>query len=223
MHFSKQNIVVTGHYGSGKTNLSLALAMDFRSRGEAVVLADLDIVNPYFRTSDFRAFAQEQGVELVASDYAGSSLDIPALSGRLDGKIGASAPLIIDVGGDDAGALALGRYAPRLQQTGYVMLYVINAYRYLMKEPEDCVELLREIERVSRLKATHLANCSNLGPETTAQEVRAAQDYAARVSALSGLPIAFTAARRALAEELTEIPDLFPVELYVTVPWASSG
>lgn len=215
----KQNIVVTGHYGSGKTNLSLNLAMAFRQRGEQVALADLDVVNPYFRTSDFRALAEQNGIHLVASDYAGSSLDIPALTGRLDAAIRAGQRLIIDVGGDDVGATALGRYANTLEQHGYSMLYVLNAYRYLMKDPEESVVLLREIEAVSRLRATHLVNCSNLGRETTAGEIRASMDYAHQVAQLTGLPLVLTAARDTIAGELDDIQDIYPVHIYVTAPW----
>lgn len=211
--------MVTGHYGSGKTNLSLNLAMAYRGQGERVVLADLDIVNPYFRTADFGAFAERNGIELVASDYAGSSLDIPALTARLDASIGADARLIIDVGGDDAGAYALGRYAPRLRESGYSMLYVINAYRYLMREPEETLRLLRGIERASRLEATHIANCSNLGPDTAPEEVAASAVYADRVAELCGLPLALTAARREIAGELGGLDNVFPVEVYVTAPW----
>lgn len=214
----EKTIVVVGHYGSGKTNLSLNLAMEYRRRGKDVVLADLDIVNPYFRTADFHDFAEENGIELVASDYAGSSLDIPALTGRLDAKIGGSATLIIDVGGDDAGAFALGRYAPRIAQTSYTMLYVINRYRYLMKEPVECRRLLQEIENACRLKATHIANCSNLGAHTTPEELQASLVYANEVAALTGLPIGLTAARHGISEFLADIPGLFPVEIYVTAP-----
>lgn len=215
----EQNIVVTGHYGSGKTNLSLNLAMAFRERGEEVALADLDVVNPYFRSSDFRALAAQNGIDLVASDYAGSSLDIPALTGRLDAAIHAGKRLIIDVGGDDAGAIALGRYAATLRKREYSMLYVVNAYRYLVREPEESAALLREIEAVSRLRATHLVNCSNLGPNTTAEEIRASMDYVHQVAGLTGLTLAFTAARKAVAEQLTDIQDVYPVYVYVTAPW----
>lgn len=214
------NIVVTGHYGSGKTNLSLALAADFRTRGEDVVLADLDIVNPYFRSSDFRAFARENNIALVASEYASSSLDIPALTGRLDAQIMGKNRLIIDAGGDDAGALALGRYAPLLQETGYSMLYVVNTRRFLMKEPEDALALLREIEQAARLQATCIVNCTNLGTETTAEDIRASVPYMETLAKISGLPLAFTVVRRELADELDNFQDLFPVNIYVTTPWS---
>lgn len=220
--FTKQfenTIVVTGHYGSGKTNLSLNLAMDYRRQGREVVLADLDVVNPYFRTADFRDYAAQQGIQLIASDYAGSALDVPAVSGRLDAHIGGDTVVIIDVGGDDAGAMAVGRFSARLQETGYSMLYVISAYRYLVKEPSQTVKLLREIEAASRLTATCIANCSNLGSETTTEDIRRSMSYAEQVVKLTGLPLCFTAVRRDLASELRDLQDVYPVEIYVTAPW----
>ena len=215
----ENTIVVTGHYGSGKTNLSLNLAVDYRRQGREVALADLDVVNPYFRTADFRDYANRLGIRLIASDYAGSALDVPAVSGQLDAHIGGGAILVIDVGGDDAGAMALGRFSARLKETGYSMLYVVSAYRYLIKEPSQAVELLREIETASRLAATHIANCSNLGTETTAEDIRRSVNYARQVEKLTGLPLCFTSARRDLADELTDIQDVYPVEIYVTAPW----
>jgi energy-coupling factor transporter ATP-binding protein EcfA2 len=218
-----RTILVTGHYGSGKTNFSLNLAVDLRRQGREVVLADLDIVNPFFRTAEFTDLAEREGITLVASDFAGprTSIDIPALTGRLDARIGANngATLIIDVGGDDVGATTLGRYANRLPETGYSMLYVVSAYRYLMRDPAESLALLREIESASRLSATHIVNNSNLGIETTAAEIRAGVAYAEKASALTGLPILCTTARRELADELRELQDLYPVDLYVTAPW----
>lgn len=212
-------IIVTGHYGSGKTNLALNLALKLRRSGEAVALADLDIVNPYFRTADFKDIAKEHGIELLASDYAGSNLDVPALSGSLDAKINFDGTLIIDVGGDDAGAFALGRYALRIAKAPYSMLYVVSAYRYLMKDPHESAELLSRIEAASRLKATHIANCSNLGVETTAGDIIKSQKYAEKISEITGRPLIFTAARSDLAPELATIRDILPVSIYVKTPW----
>jgi hypothetical protein len=217
----KQTILVTGHYGSGKTNFSLNLAVEFRRQGREVVLADLDIVNPFFRTAEFTDLAEEHGITLVASDFAGprTSVDIPALTGRLDARIGGDATLIIDVGGDDAGATAVGRYASRIRETGYSMLYVVSAYRYLVRDPAESLVLLGEIETAARLEATHIVNNSNLGNETRLDEIRAGVAYANKIAELSGLPILCTTARRELADSLKEIQDLYPVDLYVNAPW----
>ncbi len=214
-----KTIIITGHYGSGKTNLALNLALKLRHDGQSVTLADLDVVNPYFRTADFKEIAENHGISLIASDYANSNLDIPALSGNLDAKINSSDTLIIDVGGDDAGAHALGRYAPRIREKPYTMLYVVNSYRYLMQNPSDCVEMLRDIEVASRLKATHIANCSNLGAETTAEDIIKSQEYAEKICEIAGIPLALTAAESGLADNLSMVRELFPVKIYVKPPW----
>ena len=212
-------IVVTGHYGSGKTNLSLNLALLARESGENVTLCDLDIVNPYFRTADFKEIAREKGIKLLASDYANSSLDIPSLSGGLEPAINGGGRVIIDVGGDDTGAVALGRYAESIRQNPYTMLYVINKYRYLMEAPTDAARLLAEIEKTSRLTVTHIANCSNLGAETAAGDVIKSLAYAEEVSKLSGKPVLFTAVDKHIAGELTGFGDVFSVGVYVKPPW----
>ena len=107
----KRIVVVVGHYGSGKTNFSVNLAVDLKAAGRDVILVDLDIVNPYFRSADFGALLEEKGIGLIAPVYARSNLDVPALDGRLDAVIESDKTLVIDVGGDDAGAAALGRYS----------------------------------------------------------------------------------------------------------------
>ena len=108
----KRIIAVVGHYGSGKTNLAVNLAADLAASGRDVALADLDIVNPYFRSADFTAQMQAKGVEMIVPPYARSNLDIPALPARMDGAIDGGKTLVLDIGGDDAGAAALGRYTP---------------------------------------------------------------------------------------------------------------
>ncbi len=218
LHFEK-TIIITGHYGSGKTNLALNLALWLRERGEAVTLADLDVVNPYFRTADFKPLAAERDISLVASDYANSNLDVPAVNAALDAKINGGGYLIIDVGGDDDGARALGRYAGRIVPGGYTMIYVVNKYRPLTREPADAAALLSDIETVSRVKATHIANCSSLGCETTAGDILASAAYAEEVSRLTQRPLLLTAALRRLAPELNTIRGLFPVDIYVKAPW----
>ncbi|MDL2232300.1 ParA family protein [Ruminococcaceae bacterium OttesenSCG-928-L11] len=216
---SQDVIIVTGHYGSGKTNFAINLAVDLRAAGHSVTLADLDIVNPYFRSADFKEEAERLGIDFVASAYANSNLDIPSLSAGVDAKIGAGGKLIIDVGGDDAGAYALGRYSARIKETGYTMLYVVNAYRYLTREPEEALELLRDIETASRLKATHIVNNSNLSWQTEVSDVTRSVPYAQSVAELAGIPLAATAARRDVAEQLSEKQGFYPVDIYVKVPW----
>ena len=152
MNFSKMNII-TGHYGSGKTNFAVNLALDIARSGKQCTIVDLDIVNPYFRTADFAELFKQNNITLKVPKYANTNLDIPALNFDINSIISESEYVILDVGGDDAGATALGRYAPAIKKLDDVqMLYVVNCFRYLIKKPADAVELMHDIELASDLK-----------------------------------------------------------------------
>ncbi len=206
----KKAIIITGHYGSGKTNIAVNLAVEYAEKGERVCVIDLDIVNPYFRTADFGALFEEKGIYLVAPQYANTNLDIPSLGFDMAALLRGYDRVVVDVGGDDAGAIALGQYATILKNFGYEMLYVVNSYRFLTSTPEESLELLRDIELVSSLKATGVVNSSNLGLETTAEDILGSMDYAEGCAKAAGLPLVFTAAMKGL-----EVPDTKPVEVYV--------
>lgn len=211
--------VIYGHYGSGKTNFATNLAL-LCAKTEKVTVVDLDIVNPYFRTADFSAMFKESGIELCAPQYANTNLDIPALGMDIGRLIKGDNHVIIDVGGDDAGATALGRYAKQFADAADIKVYyVINCYRYLTRTAQETVEILRDIEEAARLKATAIVNNSNLGKDTTPQQVRDALKYAQETSKLAGLPVAYTTARSEIAAQLIDIDGLLPVDIYVKPLW----
>lgn len=213
--------IVCGHYGSGKTNLSVNLALAAAAAHPQVAVADLDIVNPYFRTADFGALFASSGIQLIAPAFANSNLDIPAIPAALGGTIGDSRRyLIIDVGGDDDGAVALGGFSKKLAETGYDLLYVINRSRYMEECQEEEIDLIRSVERCSRLSVTRLVNNTNLGPETTPELIRESGRYLEEISRKTGIPVGFTAAEKRLCPQLGEIGNLFPVEVYVKTIWA---
>ena len=217
--FSHRVSILTGHYGTGKTEVSVNLALALAAEGEQVMLADLDIVNPYFRTADFAELFQKHGVTLAASMYANTSLDIPAISFDMERMAYEPGYLIVDVGGDDAGAIGLGRYAEGF--SAYVpeqldMWYVINRYRYLTERPEETLELMYEIEAVSRMRHTGIVNNSNLGRETTADTIRQALPYAEETAAQAKLPLVYTTYRNDL--ELS-LPNGLPVGVFVKPVW----
>lgn len=214
----KKITLITGHYGSGKTNFAVNAALQCAKAGKRVTVVDLDIVNPYFRTADFAELFAQNGIQLEKTMYANTSLDIPAISFDLARMAYEADCLIIDVGGDDAGATALGRYASMLQtyQDDLDMLYVINRYRYLTSSPSEALMLLHEIEQAARLRHTGIVNNSNLGRETTAELVEDSVPYAKAVAASAALPLVCHAYRSDLPVQVT---NGFPVQVYVKPIW----
>lgn len=188
---TKRITLFAGHYGSGKTNVALNYAYTLKQNGFDTVIADIDTVNPYFRTKDSAEELKKAGIELIASEFAGSNVDLPALPAAMyDIIFDSEKYAVIDIGGDDRGAFALGRYTPEiLRENNYSMLMVINMYRPLTSTPEDTVEILNEIEAASGIPFTGLVNNSNLGIGTTVQTLLDSFEYARKVSELSGLPI----------------------------------
>ncbi len=216
MNNFKRLTLLCGHYGSGKTNVAVNLAFHLKKQYNNLVVADLDIVNPYFRTKDSMQDFKECGIELICSEYANTNVDIPALPAdmyRLTTDKTLTA--VIDVGGDDRGAYALGRLVPEIKaQNNFDMLMVINGYRPLTPDAESTLEVMREIEGACGLQFTGLVNNSNIGEETTAQNVINSMDYANEVSRVSGLPIVMTTVKEELYDELKDkIDNLLPLTL----------
>ena len=210
----KRILLLSGHYGSGKTNIAVNLAQHLRKTTERVTIADVDIVNPYFRTSDSRRELEEAGIRLICSSFAGSNVDLPALPAEIysvTADRGHTA--IIDVGGDDRGALALGRYVPAIQAEGdYEFLCVINRFRPLTQDADSTVEVLREIETACKLPFTGVCACSNLGDLTGAEDILSSQDYAQQVAQKMGLPIVMTCVQEHLLDQLEGMENLFPIK-----------
>ncbi len=186
--------IISGHYGSGKTNIAVSLALDLKKQHENTAIADIDIVNPYFRTKDSERQLADNGIRLICSEYANSNVDIPALPQDMyavtDDKTLYS---ILDVGGDERGALALGRIAPKIrEENNFEMIYVVNKYRPLTRDAESAIEVMREIEAACKLKFTCIINNSNLGGETDEETVLSSVGYAEEISEKTGLPILYT-------------------------------
>ncbi len=218
----RRTTIFAGHYGSGKTNIAVNYALWIAKQEKKVAIADLDIVNPYFRTKDSEKILEEKGVRLISSPYANTNVDTPALPAEAYSIIhDMSMFSVIDVGGDDRGALALGRYAPEiLKQNDYEMLFVINKYRYLTADAEATIEVMREIELAAGMKFTGIVNNSNLGEETTAEKIIETIDYANEVAKLSGLDIKVTTVKKGLeTEACKKIENIMPIEIYVKQSW----
>lgn len=216
----KRVILLSGHYGSGKTNIAVNLSLYLKKFRERVTLADIDIVNPYFRSRDSAADLEAAGVRLISSAFASSNVDLPALPQdvyAITDDRGMTA--VIDVGGDDRGALALGRWRDAiLEENDYEMLLVINRFRPLTRDAASTLEVMQEIEVAARMRFTAVVNNSNLGNETTAETVLSSQDYAASVCQATGLPLKMTTVRADLLPALEgRIDNLFPLELQAKI------
>lgn len=216
----KSCVIVCGHYGAGKTNLTVNLALAAAQSGEVVSVIDMDVVNPYFRTADFQELFREAGIQLIAPIYANTNLDLPVLPPSVGAAIREkTGRLFLDVGGDDDGAVALGGFSALLEERGYSMLYVVNSRRELEPEPGEEAALLRRIQTASRLKVTHLVNNTNLGPETTSEVLLQSLPYLEEVSKRTGVPVLGAAAEERLTPHL-EAEGLLPVRVYVKPPWS---
>ena len=212
----KRVVLLAGHYGSGKTNIAVNLAFSLKQTRDRVAIADIDIVNPYFRTKDSQAELEEAGIRLISSEYASSNVDLPALPQDVyavtDDR---SLTAVIDVGGDDRGALALGRWRDAiLDENNFEMLFVTNMYRPLTRTADDAIEAMREIEAACRMPFTSIVNNSNLGAETTAETVLKSQDFIRELCEKTALPLKMTAVRADLVPALAnQIDHLFPLRL----------
>lgn len=213
---SRRITLFAGHYGSGKTNIAVNYALYLKSLGDDVVIADLDIVNPYFRTRDSLEELSRAGIKLISSEFASSNVDLPALPqdvySLLDKR---EEKAIMDIGGDDRGAYALGRYVDAIkEENDYEMLFVFNKYRPLTPDALSACEIMREIEAACNLKFTAIVNNSNLGECTTEDVVLNSLDSAEELSELSGLPVKMTTVTENLVNNLNgKVENLFPLNL----------
>ena len=225
----KRLTLFAGHYGSGKTNIAVNYAMLLAREGKKVCIADLDIVNPYFRTKDSQKELEAAGIDLISPQYANTNVDLPALPAASYRLVqDKSSYGIMDIGGDDRGAYALGRFVPSiLEENDYRMVFVANALRPMTRTPEDALEVMREIEAACGLRFTDLINNTNLGSETTPETVLDAVPYMEELSRLSGLPIfATTAAAEVAAELAGKLENVVPMKLqekYFDLPSQKPG
>ena len=211
----KRITIISGHYGSGKTNIAVNLASELKKQQDNVAICDIDIVNPYYRTKDSEEELKRQQIRLICSKYANSNVDVPALPQEIyavtDDK---SLYSILDVGGDERGALALGRLAPKIVEEDYDMFYVINKYRPLTNDIEGAIEVFNEIESACKIKFTAIINNSNLGEETTKEDVLSSISFANELAKAVNLPLLFTTVNVKIYEQLkNENINLYPLRL----------
>ncbi len=218
----KRVTLFSGHYGSGKTNIAVNYALSLAEKGKKVSIYDLDIVNPYFRTVDAQNVLTKSGVELIVSPFAETNVDIPAMNAASYKMIDdLTRYAVVDLGGDDRGALALGRFSDKLkEEDNYEFLFVVNKYRPETRDLEGVLQIKNEIEYASRMKFSGIVNNSNLGRETTAETVVSSLDFIKEISDATKLPVVFTAVEENLLDVLKEkIKNPLPINLIKYGDW----
>ncbi len=196
---------VVGHYGSGKTEIALSLALGARKAGREAAVVDLDIVNPFFRSAEQGAYLAARGVEMIAPPYALTGVDLPVLAADVLSVFERpSLYAVLDVGGDDAGAAALGRFKPQFDAHPAEVFYVVNAYRPFSKTAAQVIGMMDRIAARARVQITGLINNANMGRETSADDLLLGQALLDQVSRETKVPVVCVSALRAVLERLPE-------------------
>jgi len=214
--------VICGHYGTGKTNLSVNLAADAANAGKNVTLIDMDTVNPYFRSSDHAGMLRGIGVKVISPVFANTNVETMSIPPEMLSSID-DGTVIIDAGGDDTGATILGRFSDAIKSREYDMWYVVNRYRSMVSDAETSAGMLNAIEAASRLSVTGIVNNSHLKEETTAEMIAGSMEYAKRTAELANVPLKFTTCSYDMAEQLSQIGSMYPIRIYVRTPWENEG
>lgn len=221
----KRLVIITGHYGSGKTEFAINYALKIKENFEKVSLADLDIVNPYFRSREKKELLESKGIQVVESNINNTTIELPALSPGIMGIIqNKKMRSVIDVGGDPVGAKVLARFSELIKNSEYDMFYVINGNRPETREKEDVINYLRAIETSSALRVTGLINNTHLLKSTRVIDVEYGHELAKEVSWELDIPIRYEVAMKSIADKILnkDIADkLFPINLYMRDEWMS--
>ena len=198
-------LVLVGNYGSGKTEISLNLALKLARRGEKVTLVDLDIVNPYFRSSERTELLEKEGVKVYAPSFAMSTVDVPSLPADIQAVFAdKSRRVIFDVGGDDTGAAALGQYKPYFDQDDVEVLFVVNAFRPLSRDADSVCDLMLRVAGRSRLSPTAVINNANVAWETEESDLVRGEELLHEVSTRMNLPIGYLCAKQDILDKLPD-------------------
>ncbi len=198
-------LVLVGNYGSGKTEISLNLALKLARRGEKVTLVDLDIVNPYFRSSERTELLEKEGVKVYAPSFAMTTVDVPSLPADIQAVFAdKSRRVIFDVGGDDTGAAALGQYKPYFDQDDVEVLFVVNAFRPLSGDADSVCDLMLRVAGRSRLSPTAVINNANVAWETEESDLVRGEELLREVSTRMNLPIGYLCAKQDILDKLPD-------------------
>ncbi len=212
--------IITGHYGSGKTEIAINMALKLKEEHSNVVICDMDIVNPYFRTNDARTFLEGKGIRVISPDYASTNIDIPVLPGDiLSVFTNKDCYAVLDLGGDDDGAVALGQFFRYLKDEDYEMYFVLNALRPDTSSIDDIRMLAANIEHMSRAKITGVINNTNLSYLSEPKHITQSMQFAEDAASALGVEVKFITGTKEMLQDLTENPKAMEIELFMKLPF----
>lgn len=215
--------IFTGHFGSGKTEIAINYAIKLAKEGEKVTLVDIDIVNPYFCSRDMKEMLEnEYGIKVIASNPSLSNIELavvpPEIYSVFNDK---SRNVIMDIGGDDSGAIVLGQYNKYFKEEPYDMYFVVNNNRPFTLNSEDTKEYLRSVERSSRLNVNYLISNTNMSYETTAEDIIKGDVEVQKLSKELNIPQIYTVCTKDLEEQVKDKVhgSIFTIDIYMKPPW----
>lgn len=216
--------IITGSYGAGKTEFAVNYALKLAASGVKTALVDLDVINLYFRSREKQEALEEAGVRVISSSIPGIGADMPAISAEVAAPLqDKSWQVILDVGGDAAGARTLVRYETYFQPGAYDLFFVVNANRPDTATGASALEHLEAIQKVAGIQATALVNNTHMVRQTTMEDVLRGQSLCADIKKQAGLPIRYISLMKHLVPELP--PQLegepFPLTLMMRESWMS--
>lgn len=219
---NKRIQIITGHYGSGKTEFAVNLALKMAAEGEKTALADLDIVNPYFRSAEKRALLEQHGIRVIATSFSGY-VDLPAVSPEVLAIFDdPSYRGVLDVGGDPEGAHMLGRFEKQLAREEFDLLCVINANRPETRDAEKAILYLRAIEEACGQKVTGIVNNTHLCRETQTEDILKGAALCQAVAKECNLPIVYHTVENKfvnLVKDQLGEGEILPIEIFMRKPW----
>ena len=220
-------VVIVGNYGSGKTEVSINLAVNRKRAGLDVRVADLDLVNPYFRTREARAQLSELGIDVVVPPEKYLQADLPILSPVVAGLIRRPSQLtLIDAGGDDVGATVLATLADSFRDKRVHVLQIVNPFRPFTDTMSGCLKMRDDIEKASKMTVSGFVGNANLLDETVIEDIYKGYDFVKALSVESRLPLEFiTVAKELLPDidvERFSCPVL-PIERQLVPPWKKAA
>ncbi|SDN11022.1 hypothetical protein [Bacillus sp. OK048] len=215
--------ILTGHFGCGKTEIAINLALTEKKKHNKIAINDLDIINPYFRSRDVSELFEQQDIELIAPANRLATSDLPIVSGEIyrvlhDHRY----RVIIDAGGDNDGAMALGQYYHEWKQLEPELLFVLNANRPYVSTLDGARYTIEQIEKAARLKVTGIINNSNIGKETSMADILSGYELSSEISNMLSIPLLYTTISVDLETEancFAKSHQVMFIKRYMKLPW----